>query len=272
MNLRCSRRPRTPTGGARIVAALVNDTQSPEVESVTLLNPSPRPLDLSGWSLADKNKKRHALSGVIPAGDTVRVRIDKPMELSNQGGIITLLNEEGLKVHGVAYTKVAGAAPGLDHRVRPLRHVQTRRRPPRGASPRLHARSRKRLSRHGEQRSAPARSTRRSRWARRRGAARAGRRAARAARRGAARPSGSGRPGRPPSSAVRNTGKRGATEARSRPRSRGLVGGPARNRFTARLVTATTTEVAAAVATCAIIDGRGSTATRSGRSIIRDTA
>ena len=104
--------PENPDWGARIVAALVNDTQSPEVESVTLLNPSPRPLDLSGWSLADKNKKRHALSGVIPAGDTVRVRIDKPMELSNQGGIITLLNEGGLKVHGVAYTKSQAQHPG----------------------------------------------------------------------------------------------------------------------------------------------------------------
>ena len=92
--------PENPDWGARIVAALVNDTQSPEVESVTLLNPSPRPLDLSGWSLADKNKKRHALSGVIPAGDTVRVRIGKPMELSNQGGIITLLNEGGSRCTG----------------------------------------------------------------------------------------------------------------------------------------------------------------------------
>ena len=58
--------PENPDWGARIVAALVNDAQSPEVETVTLLNPSPRPLDLSGWSLADKNKKRQALSGVIP--------------------------------------------------------------------------------------------------------------------------------------------------------------------------------------------------------------
>jgi len=104
--------PENPDWGARIVAALVNDIRSPEVETVTLLNPSPLPLDLSGWSLADKNKHRHALSGVVPAGDAVRVRIAKPMELSNKGGIITLLNEAGLKVHGVAYTKSQAQQPG----------------------------------------------------------------------------------------------------------------------------------------------------------------
>jgi uncharacterized protein YukJ len=104
--------PEQPDWGARILAALVNDTRSPEVETVTLLNPSPLTLDLRGWSLADKNKHRHPLAGTIPPGEALRVRIAKPMELSNKGGIITLLDEEGLKVHGVAYTKAQAQQPG----------------------------------------------------------------------------------------------------------------------------------------------------------------
>ena len=48
----------------------------------------------------------------VTPGDTLRVRIAKPMELSNQGGIITLLNEQGLKVDGVSYTKAQAQEPG----------------------------------------------------------------------------------------------------------------------------------------------------------------
>jgi uncharacterized protein YukJ len=104
--------PENPDWTARIVAALVNDLRSPEAETVTVLNPTPRPLDLRGWALLDKNKQRHPLSGVIPPGETLRVQIAPPMQLSNQGGIITLLNEAGLKVHGVSYTKRQAQQPG----------------------------------------------------------------------------------------------------------------------------------------------------------------
>ena len=38
--------------------------------------------------------------------------IAKPMELSNKGGLITLLNEEGLNVDGVSYTKDQAQNPG----------------------------------------------------------------------------------------------------------------------------------------------------------------
>lgn len=101
-----------PDWGVRIVGALVNDTKSPERETVTLLNPGPLEMALNGWALADKNKHRHPLTGQIPSGETVRVRVAKPMELSNQGGIITLLNEEGLKVDGVSYTRQQAQHPG----------------------------------------------------------------------------------------------------------------------------------------------------------------
>src|SRR5205823_365219 len=45
-----------PNGWVRIVAAMANSIESPEIETVTLLNSSPQPVDLTGWTLKDKNK------------------------------------------------------------------------------------------------------------------------------------------------------------------------------------------------------------------------
>ena len=104
--------PFDPQGTLRIIAALVNSQKTPEIESVTIVNASPQPVDLKGWSLADKNKKKFALKGTIAAGDAQRITIAKPMELSNQGGIITLLDDDGLKVDGVSYTKAQASQPG----------------------------------------------------------------------------------------------------------------------------------------------------------------
>lgn len=109
--------PRLPTTGdpqglVRIVAALVNSVQSPEVEVVTLVNASPREIDLQGWALADSQKNRQKLTGKLKAGEARAVRIEKPVALSNKGGIISILNETGLKVDGVSYTKAQAANPG----------------------------------------------------------------------------------------------------------------------------------------------------------------
>ena len=96
----------------RIVAALVNSIQSPEQEVVTLLNTSPHDLSLDGWALLDTQKARIALSGVLAAGATTTVRLSPPLALSNQGGVITIVNEKGLKVHGVSYTRDQARHPG----------------------------------------------------------------------------------------------------------------------------------------------------------------
>ncbi len=101
-----------PDGTMRIVAALVNSKQSPEIETVTLVNASPNAIDLKGWNLADKQKKKLPLQGTIGPGAATLITVKKPMELSNQGGIITLLNDDGLKVDGVSYTKKQASNPG----------------------------------------------------------------------------------------------------------------------------------------------------------------
>jgi uncharacterized protein YukJ len=101
-----------PDGLVRIVSAMVNSIESPEKEWVNILNTSDRAISLAGWQLADKQKAKMPLSGTIEPGATLRIDIQPPVALSNQGGIITLLNQNGLKVHGVSYTKQQANQPG----------------------------------------------------------------------------------------------------------------------------------------------------------------
>jgi hypothetical protein len=101
-----------PDGLVRIVGALVNAVSSPEIETVTLLNTSPDPIDLAGWALLDKLKNKQPLTGTIPSGETLRIRVSPPMQLSNKGGIITVVNDDGLRVDGVSYTRDQAQHPG----------------------------------------------------------------------------------------------------------------------------------------------------------------
>jgi uncharacterized protein YukJ len=91
----------------RIVAALVNPSgPAPERETVTLLNAMPQAIDLAGWQIADQQKHKQTLDGSIGAGEARQIVLEPPVVLGNKGGIITLLDDRGLKVHGVSYTKV----------------------------------------------------------------------------------------------------------------------------------------------------------------------
>jgi uncharacterized protein YukJ len=90
----------------RIVAALVNPVgPAPEKETIVLLNTSPQAIDLQGWCIADRLKNKQVLSGNIGPGDPLKVALQPQVQLGNKGGIITLLNAQGLKVHGVSYTQ-----------------------------------------------------------------------------------------------------------------------------------------------------------------------
>lgn len=101
-----------PDGQLRIVAALVNAVKTPEHETVTLLNTMHEAVNLDGWQLKDKQKNATALTGTIAPGETLRVDVVPPMALSNQGGIISLIDPRGRKVHGVSYTRQLAAQPG----------------------------------------------------------------------------------------------------------------------------------------------------------------
>jgi uncharacterized protein YukJ len=93
-------------GRVRIVAALVNPLGSDKgQESVTILNITSKPIDLNGWNISDKNKKKAPLTGILKAGQTMTIKLPGTgIDLPNDGGIITLLDVKGLKVHGVSYT------------------------------------------------------------------------------------------------------------------------------------------------------------------------
>ncbi len=101
-----------PDGLIRIVAALVNSKDSPERETVTILNTSDREISLEGWHLADKMKNKMALQGTIAPGASLLVAAKPPFVLSNKGGIITLLDDRGVKVDGVSYTREQAREPG----------------------------------------------------------------------------------------------------------------------------------------------------------------
>lgn len=100
-------KPLPETAAVQIIAALVNPAgPGDEGESVLLLNTSPDPVDLTGWQIADKAKQKCALpGGPLAAGKTLEVPVVKPCALSNNGGIITLLDATDTKVSGVSYTQ-----------------------------------------------------------------------------------------------------------------------------------------------------------------------
>ena len=98
--------PTEPDRVVRIVGALVNPIgPSSEPETVTVLNTSPKPVQLAGWMLADGSKIKQSLTGTIAASVTSTIPVQRPVQLGNRGGVITLLDEQGLKVDGVSYTE-----------------------------------------------------------------------------------------------------------------------------------------------------------------------
>lgn len=98
----------------RIYAALVNPKgEDTGHEAVYLLNTTDKAISLDGWAIADKQKKKEILKGTIPAGGTITHALTgKTAQFSNEGGIITLLNKDGLKISGVSYTKDQASQQG----------------------------------------------------------------------------------------------------------------------------------------------------------------
>ncbi len=101
-----------PQGLVRIVSALVNSIASPETELVTIINTAPHSVSLNGWALLDTQENKQPLSGSLEPSETRTVQITQPVALSNKGGVITIVDENGLKVDGVSYTKEQASHPG----------------------------------------------------------------------------------------------------------------------------------------------------------------
>ncbi|MGW1624056.1 DUF2278 family protein, partial [Streptomyces sp. NPDC002172] len=107
-------RPAPGEQPVRVVAALVNPPgPTPEVETVTLLNASPAPVDLTGWRLLNRIGQASPVpAGPLVAGATLAVPLSDGARLGNRGGEITLLDAAGLKAHGVSYTAEQAAREG----------------------------------------------------------------------------------------------------------------------------------------------------------------
>jgi uncharacterized protein YukJ len=107
-------RPQAGAAAMRVLAALVNPAgPAPEAESVLLINTSPDPVDLAGWRLADRLKNTCPVpSAPLAGGGTLRVLLSGGIQLGNNGGAITLLDAQALKIDGVSYTAEQAAREG----------------------------------------------------------------------------------------------------------------------------------------------------------------
>jgi uncharacterized protein YukJ len=110
-----------------ISRALVNplgpDNQpSIKPETVFLTNRTAQTVDLSRWKI----KNQAGQFEELPSGATIAAReVSKGFKipkcpLSNKGGVITLLNAQGFKVHGVSYTKAQATPEGSVVSFRPV--------------------------------------------------------------------------------------------------------------------------------------------------------
>jgi len=82
---------------------------------VWLLNKTDQDINLDGWMIADKLKKKDIIQNtVLKATEAIKIKLSgQNAQLSNDGGIITLLNKDGLKIDGVAYTKADASKQGF---------------------------------------------------------------------------------------------------------------------------------------------------------------
>jgi uncharacterized protein YukJ len=99
-------RPIEGAEAVRIVGALVNPVgPAPEAETVTLINASAAPVDLTGWHLVDRMKATCPLPArTLDAGATIQIGLTNGLQLGNKGGSVSVLDPVGRKVHGVSYT------------------------------------------------------------------------------------------------------------------------------------------------------------------------
>ncbi|MFE5586851.1 DUF2278 family protein [Kitasatospora sp. NPDC056531] len=106
-------RPTTPhQEPVRIAAALVNPI-APAAETVTLVNTSAAPINLQGWHLSDQQNIPLPLPDTeLQPGASTTLPAANGFRLGEDGGVITLLDPAGLKVHGVAYTRKQASVPG----------------------------------------------------------------------------------------------------------------------------------------------------------------
>lgn len=100
----------------RVIAAMINPVgEEVGKEYVILLNKGNANVDLNNWAIVDKAHGTDTLNGLtIEAGNALKVMLTgHGARLGNNGGTITLLNAQGIKIDGVSYTKDQASAQGV---------------------------------------------------------------------------------------------------------------------------------------------------------------
>ncbi len=107
----------TSTSKVQISAALINPKGGGiGKENVTLANRTGLLLDISGWSLLDTYKRRSMIDDIVlKPYSTAKVKLSgSGVQLSNKGGLITLVDQNGSKVDGVSYTRDQSSVAGVE--------------------------------------------------------------------------------------------------------------------------------------------------------------
>jgi uncharacterized protein YukJ len=103
-------------GNVVIIGALVNPKGNERgKEKVILMNTTDADISLNGWKLVDRTRQEFVINNLtIRAGSTAEVKIsaNSNFNLGNNGGTISLLNTQGIKISGVQYTKEQGKVEG----------------------------------------------------------------------------------------------------------------------------------------------------------------
>lgn len=96
-----------------LVGALVNPigpegtpAHTGRPETVWLMNRSPNSVNLKGWSILNKAEQVRQITEdvTLPPGGIHAIEMGN-VPLSNKGGLLTLLDNNGIKIDGVSYTK-----------------------------------------------------------------------------------------------------------------------------------------------------------------------
>ncbi|MEV4115188.1 lamin tail domain-containing protein [Nonomuraea sp. NPDC049695] len=98
-------KPPLVAAGDLLIMAALPDPAGADLghETVTLLNLTPGPIDLTGWALSDAAGGRKALTGTVEGGAALRVTLDGAVRLDNQGDTIILVDPKGTSIDQVTY-------------------------------------------------------------------------------------------------------------------------------------------------------------------------
>lgn len=101
--------PEPQSGTVRIITATLHPSNKGR-ETVTLINTTNRKIDITDWVLTDNLNFKRTLYGEIRAGEFLTIPLMSKNasphghEFTKEGGIVSLLDPNGLKIHGVSYT------------------------------------------------------------------------------------------------------------------------------------------------------------------------